>query len=275
MIVVFGANGMLGRYVVSYLKNRFDVIPVTRENIDLSSTENFKKIDNFLKKSEPEYIINCAGSIKPVVDSQSSDTTYIINSVFPQYLGHLSETTGTKTFHITTDCVFSGLDGPYSQDSVRDASDTYGISKKLGESPFNCNIRTSIVGEELTTKRSLVEWAKSNTGKQVSGYTNHLWNGVTCLELAKYLNYLIQKNQWDFGDYHFWSETVTKCQLLQLLSNVYGLDLLIKPVDAPFACDRTMHGERLAHDEYNPPTLAHQIEEMFNYKEQLCALGDF
>lgn len=269
MIVVFGANGMLGRYVVSYLKKRFDIIPITRNNVDISSTESFGKINDFIKKSEPEYIINCAGSIKPIVDNQEDDKTYIINSIFPQYLGHISETTNTKTFHITTDCVYSGLKGPYDEYSIRDANDTYGISKKLGESQYNCNIRTSIIGEEISTKRSLVEWAKSNAGEQINGYTNHLWNGVTCLELAKYLNYLIQKDKWEPGTYHFWSESATKCQLLQLLSNIYGLDLLIKPVDAATPCDRTMYGERLAHDEYIPPNLAHQIEEMFLYRKQL------
>ena len=96
-----------------------------------------------------------------------------------------------QVVHISTDCVFNGKKGNYNEEDDHDCLDVYGKTKSLGENPDLTIIRTSIIGEEITNKRSLVEWVKSNTSKEINGFIKHFWNGVTCLQLAKIIYKII------------------------------------------------------------------------------------
>jgi hypothetical protein len=91
-------------------------------------------------------------------------------------------------------CVFNGAEGGYVESSPHTAMDIYGRSKSLGESESATIIRTSIIGEELSNKLSLVEWVKSQAGKSVNGYLNHFWNGITCLQFAKICDYMLKND---------------------------------------------------------------------------------
>jgi dTDP-4-dehydrorhamnose reductase len=143
-IFVFGANGMLGHYIVDTL-NCYNVIPVTRRMFDATSDD----ISEFLKDiTENDIVINCIGAIP-----QKSPTTreYIqLNTLFPLKLEELMKEKRFIFIHITTDCVFDGKKGRYIETDAHTATDVYGITKSLGEPKDACVIRTSIIGEELT-----------------------------------------------------------------------------------------------------------------------------
>lgn len=267
-VAVLGANGMLGRYMSKVLSTEHDVQSVTRDNIDLTKFEEYPNFMKYLSENKIDCIVNCAGSIKPAVDKQNTHKTFMCNTVFPQYLGHISQYMDIPVVHITTDCVFSGKTGNYSEFHKSDVFDAYGLSKRLGESRYICNIRTSIIGEEVENKYSLIEWAKSNKGKEVNGYTNHTWNGLTCLELSKYILYLINNNAIMNGIEHIHSEVVTKYELLQLISDAFNLDLKITPVEAETACYRTMVSEHYSIVS-EPPPLSTQLFELAQYHEVL------
>lgn len=253
-VFIFGANGMLGSYLTKYLKNFYDVIPITRKNIDL--TQNFLLITSKYKFNSDDVIINAAGIIKQ--RNYSAEELIRVNSLFPHFLSTLE----CNVIHITTDCVFSGKDGSYNENSLHDCLDDYGKSKSLGECKDLTIIRTSIIGEEIYNKKSLVEWVKSNQGTIVNGYINHFWNGVTCLELSKHIVSLIDNSNYWKGVKHWFSpDTVSKYHLVSYINEIYELNNIVNPVMSEY-CDRSLSTL------YNSPittTIRDQILELKNF----------
>ena len=143
--------------------------------------------------------------------------------------------------HITTDCVFSGKKGNYIETDEHDITDVYGRTKSLGE-PNNCTIiRTSIIGEEKGQSRSLVEWIKSVKNEEVNGFVNHRWNGVTCLQLSKVIEEIINNNLWWSGVRHIHSPNwVNKGQLVNMVSDIYDLNVTVNLVDTDERVNRTL-----------------------------------
>lgn len=188
-VIVLGKNGMLGRYVYKYLGKKYDVIGTTRKQLDvldfkreLLCSPNFRNGD---------VVINCIGLIKQRNDITRAE--YIAaNSLFPNTVADYCASNGLKFIQISTDCVYDGIKGSYNEESEHNATDLYGISKSLGEPENATVIRTSIIGEEVKNKLSLLEWVKSNSGKDINGFTNHIWNGITCLQFAKVCDEIIE-----------------------------------------------------------------------------------
>jgi len=260
---VLGSNGMLGAYMSKYFSTKYQVENINRDKIDASSP--FAGHDygllNFLPIEKDDVVINCIGMIKPQVDKYGTEAALRVNSLFPRVLSNACKLRNAQLIHITTDCVFSGNKGPYHEESPHDANDVYGKTKSLGE-PENCMvIRTSIVGEEKTNKRSLVEWVKSNAGKKVNGYINHLWNGVTCLQLAKTIEDIMVRDVSWLGVRHvFTPQNMTKYYLLDQINQKYNLNMSVIPVTADVACDRTMNSVYEPRTEI--PSIEQQIKEM-------------
>lgn len=273
-IFVLGASGMLGRYVWKYLATKdYTVIPVNRDVIDASSMTEEKLraiLEVVLHVKSGDVIINCVGTIKPRVDSLGDLNAILVNSVFPRVLANVCETLGVNMIHPTTDCVYSGARGSYDETDVYDVSDVYGMSKALGE-PKNCTvIRTSIIGEEVGQTRSLVEWVKSMKDSEVFGFTNHFWNGVTCLQFAKICDGIITVDGFWKGIKHLHSNVLDKKQLVETISEVYGLNIKVNPKETPLRCDRSMstvNTENLK--AFNIPTLKEQIKEMKEFSNTL------
>jgi len=271
-VYVFGYTGMLGRYVFTYLKEKgFDVVGISRNEIDATeyTEEELRAVlfHNGFKKDD--VIINCMGTIKPQVDKLGTLPAIKVNSVFPHYLSNVCENDGYKMIHITTDCVFSGKDGLYKENSPHDCIDVYGKTKSLGE-PLNCTVvRTSIIGEEVGQSRSLIEWIKSMKDKSANGFTNHNWNGLTCLQVAKVFEDIIVNNKYWKGVRHVFSPNIlTKYELVKTVSDIYDLNIKVVPVEAVGKCDRSMS---TMYDDYkfDIPTIEEQIEELFNYSSKL------
>lgn len=269
-IHVLGANGMLGNYVYTYLKDRRDCVPYTRKDLDV--IEDMNSLAPVLKLDTGDYVINCIGTIKPQVETVGHMNTFIINGLWPHLLHKHCIRSKATMVHITTDCIFDGNKGQYTELDRPTQYDEYGLSKYFGELGDHCTIRTSIIGEEKNTSRSLVEWALSQAGKEVSGFKNHLWNGVTCLQVAKVINGLIEESDFWSGVRHLYThKSLSKLELLQSFNSVYSLGLIINAVDAPTACDRTLStffSQPPAM--WKVPHLHEQIREMkeFNIKER-------
>jgi GR25 family glycosyltransferase involved in LPS biosynthesis len=159
--------------------------------------------------------------------------------------------------------VFSGKDGFYNEDSFHDCIDDYGKSKSLGENPSLTIIRTSIIGEEVENKKSLLEWVRSNKNQNINGYLNHFWNGVTCLELSKQICNIIQTNSYWNGIRHYYSpDAVSKYELVSNINEIYKLGNNIIPTMEKY-CDRTLTSK------YDCPVktiIKDQIIELKEYK---------
>ncbi len=236
-VAVFGANGMLGRYVVSYLKDKGeDVTGITRKELDIYKEWKDRSLTlaiSFALYEDTDWVINCAGITNKRGDI-SLEEMFVVNSLFPILLDKICFRQIVKqptVIHASTDCVFSGANGEYSERSEPTANTSYGLSKFLGDQTLEtCIIRTSIIGEaqEGRNNNSLLEWAKKNKGKEVQGYTQHFWNGITCLEWAKVAYEILSGKTKIWGTRHISSNSiVSKAQLLEMISEVYNLDLKI------------------------------------------------
>jgi len=270
-IFVLGSNGMLGRYVSRYLSNNFNVIELNRDELDASKVTEEIIIDIFNKHNinNDDVVINCIGTIKPQIDKLGDLNGILVNSVFPRLLANSCEKLNVKLIHPTTDCVYSGLKGSYNENDKYDVSDIYGMSKAIGE-PNNCTvIRTSIIGEEVGQKRSLVEWVKGNNGNTVNGFTNHIWNGITCLQFAKICEEIINKNLYWIGIRHIHSNSVNKFELVNLINNTYDLNITVNPMTTDVMCDRSIATIYETINLFSIPPLDIQIEEMKDFYENL------
>jgi dTDP-4-dehydrorhamnose reductase len=269
-IYILGSKGMLGKYVYTYLSEKFNVSEINRDILD-ASQQTEKTIEDILIScgvNRGDVIINCIGTIKPRVDQLGDLNAILVNSVFPRLLSNICEKNEWNMIHPTTDCVYSGKKGKYNENDKYDVDDVYGMSKAIGE-PTNCTvIRTSIIGEEVNQHRSLVEWVKSQKNKKVNGFLNHFWNGITCLEWSKLIEKIINQNDFWKGTKHFISPTQTsKYDLVKMISNSYELGIEINPVDSELTVDRTL--STVFDVKYDIPELELQIKEMQLFSKKL------
>jgi len=263
-VVILGSNGMLGHAMSKYFKSRgyeIDLIDRSRFDALINSVGDLEK---YLTGSD--FVVNCIGIIKPRIASMKIEEVLVVNGAFPKNLAKLADKLKIPCFHITTDCVYSGIKGNYSEDDYFDINDTYGLSKNSGENADCMTLRTSIIGEEINNKYSLLEWAKSQAGKTVTGFSNHLWNGVTTLYLAEIIENIYLKDKYKKGIFHIFSPTaVTKYELLHLISDSYDLSLQIVESDAPTKVDRTMSSKFPLSKEFVKKQLSQQILEMHDF----------
>jgi dTDP-4-dehydrorhamnose reductase len=183
-----------------------------------------------------------------------------VNTLFPQKLAELARIYRYNLIHITTDCVYSGKDGNYDEKSLHDSETIYGITKSLGEPEnFSTTIRTSIIGEEITSKKSFLEWVLSNRGKECNGYVNHFWNGVTCLTVAKIIKKMIDEGKYWYGARHIFSPSiVSKYELCKIINETYNADVTILPVIAEEEKLMSLSGDC---EEFDIPPIRKQVEE--------------
>lgn len=268
-IIIFGSNGMLGNYVNSFLKNKnYNIVALTRNDYDLLNV-SVTSLDIFLKKLNLEVndiIINCAGIIPQSSNYRNLNKQmyYKINSVFPIILSSLCEKYELKMIHITTDCVFSGKIGNYDENSEHDETNDYGTSKSLGELCRATIIRTSIIGEEKNNKRSLLEWVKLNTNKEINGYVNHYWNGVTCLQLSQIIEKMIIEKDFWIGVKHIFSpRIISKYDLIKMINDIYNLNIKINKYSTE-KIDKSL--KSIYENKYEIPDLNEQIIELKKFK---------
>lgn len=267
-VLIIGSTGMLGYAVSSYFKtNDYEVVELSRSQFDIAN-DTMDKFESYL--DGVGVVINCAGVIKPTIAKNSIENVLKINSLFPRNLAKVCNKRNIKCFHITTDCVYTGKKGRYTEEDYFDADDLYGLSKNSGENKDCMVLRTSIIGEENGQSRSLLEWAKSQAGKEVNGFTNHLWNGVTTLYLAEIIETILLQDLYEKGLFHVHSpNTVDKYQLLQIFSRAYNLNLKINPVEAKDAVDRSLSSIFDLTKKVAVKTLEQQVNEMQGFFELL------
>ena len=242
-VFIFGSTGMLGTYVTKYFSLKdYETIPLSRKKADIHKITERMLMSSSIGKGD--VVINCAGLIKQRPGITEYDFIKV-NTVFPHMLAKICESKGAKLIHISTDCTFDGLRGGYNEEDLHNATDIYGRTKSLGEPASATIIRTSIIGEELNNFLSLLEWVKSNRGGSINGFTNHLWNGITCLKFAEICEYIIENNMfWSSTKHIFSPNVVSKYELVILISDIYNLDIKVSPVEATNMCDRSLTSVR-------------------------------
>lgn len=190
--LVFGCNGMAGHLVSVYLQEKgYEVIGFARSKSSLVKTILGDALDPKAVKSAIEIdsfdaIVNCIGLLNQFAENNKAQAVYL-NSFFPHYLAQLTKNTDTQIIHISTDCVFSGKRGQYTEDDLRDGTTFYDRSKALGEleDDKNLTLRQSIIGPDTKANGiGLLNWFMQQEGP-LNGFTGALWTGLTTLQLAK------------------------------------------------------------------------------------------
>lgn len=252
-IIIFGSNGMLGRYVYKYLSILYEVIPLTRNDYDIISLDK-KTLFNIIKKYNSSLIINCINCYNGTQENQ-----IIIHSLFPLMLDTISYELNIPYIHISTNAVFSGIKGQYNENSIPDSQTIYGLTKILGEKLSNATIiRTSIIGESISNKNCLIEWIKQQHNKNVNGFINHKWNGITCLSLVKYIESLIKRNYFPKDIIHLSSNTIyNKYEIISYINDIYNLSINIKPTIDKYSIDLTLNN--VTSNTYHFPNLYEQL----------------
>lgn len=266
-IFLFGSTGMLGNYVLKYLsEQKKHIICINRNELDISDItyENLSEVIIKYEPNEDDIIINCVGVIPQSKNNVDLRSYFTVNSIFPNMLSTFSYTYNLRFIHITTDCVFSGLKGNYTELDEHDETNEYGVSKSLGEKCIKSTIiRTSIIGEELKNKYSLLEWVKKHNNTELNGFINHKWNGVTCLELSKIINNMIDNNIYWTGVRHIYSpNSVTKYELVSMINNIYELNNTIKEFKTCKNIDKTLTTKYDTNELFNIKDLKSQIIEL-------------
>lgn len=264
-VLIIGIKGMAGHVIYNYLKNSetLEVFGVARNitetdkefSLDVSDT---KRLAEIIRLNSFDYVVNCIGVLNKDAEDHPSKAIWY-NSYFPHFLEETTRETSTKVIHISTDCVFNGKKGNYSETDVKDGLGFYAQSKALGEidNEKDLTIRTSIIGPELNKNGiGLFHWFMNQTG-DINGYTSAIWSGVTTLELAKAIENVIEKPL--VGLVHLTNgQPINKYDLLSIFKEIWNTDVNINAFEGKVVDKSLLKSTRF---DYNVPSYQQMLEE--------------
>ena len=206
--------------------------------------ENLDSLNSLMAATRPSLVINCVGLIKQLSASADPLVSLPINAIFPHRLSRLCEVANARLVHISTDCVFSGTKGNYTESDRSDAEDLYGRSKFLGELeyPHAVTLRTSIIGHELAGAHGLIEWFLAQSSG-VKGYSRAIFSGLPTVELARVIREHVLPSAQLHGVYHVAADPIAKLDLLTIVAKAYDRSIPITP-DPSLKIDRSLDGSR-------------------------------
>lgn len=246
-ILVLGASGMLGNAMLRVMSGQeaWSVFGTVRgadpalhaaaPSAVLIPGVHADQPDSLLAafaQARPDVVINCVGLVKQLTNAEDPLVAVPINTLLPHRLARMCEVAGARLVHVSTDCVFSGKQGNYTELDQADAQDVYGRSKLLGEVdyPHAVTLRTSIIGHELRSAHGLIDWFLSQQAR-VKGYTEAVFSGLPTCELARVVRDFVIPHASLRGAYHVAAEPISKHDLLQIVNREYGKNLQIEPDD--------------------------------------------
>jgi len=283
-IIVLGASGMIGHCIFEFLMNdkNLDVYGTVRNEKNLSyffdefsgkilalnDLNDEKIVTNFLVLHKPDIIINCIGITKHLTEGAMPISSIEINALLPHILSSVCTNIGSRFIHISSDCVFSGSKGNYSEGDIPDAQDLYGKTKALGEivdSSSCLTIRTSTIGRELGTRHGLLEWFLSQENF-CKGYGKAIFSGLPTIILAQIIHEVIIPKPELAGLYNIAADPIDKYSLLKLISEIYSKKIIIERDDR-FQINRSLDATKFEQATgYTPPNWPEMIKVMHDQK---------
>lgn len=267
-ILVLGCNGMAGHMISVYLKEKgYNITGFAREaspfiKTEIGDAKDAARLTNIIVNGKYDIVVNALGILNQFAENNHGDAVYI-NSYIPHFIANLTKNTDSRIIHLSTDCVFSGKKGNYTEKSLPDGETFYDRSKAMGEIIDNKNltIRCSIVGPDIKSKGiGLLNWFMQQSGPTVNGYTGAIWTGQTTLQLAKTIEAAISQNATGLVNMVN-GESITKYELL-LLFNKFLLKnkFRIIPITG-IQCNKTLIRTNFDFD-YHIPSYETMISEL-------------
>jgi len=278
-LLILGGSGMLGHQLWRGLHAQHDTwVTLRRPVADFAVHNLFDEakaiqfdditddtaLERALGQAKPEAVINCVGLIKQRDEASDEALTLRVNAEFPHRLAKRCGEAGARLIHFSTDCIFAGTKGNYTESDPSDAADLYGQSKHQGEvaDAHSVTLRTSVIGHELGTNLALLDWFLSQRGQAISGFTKAIYSGFTTLEMARIVDRILTQHPALSGVWHVASESISKFALLQLCREKLGWEGVIEPNDE-FVCDRSLNADRFNQATgYTPPSWEAMISEL-------------
>ncbi len=278
-LLILGGSGMLGHQLWRGLHAQHDTwVTLRRPVADFAVHNLFDEakaiqfdditddtaLERALGQAKPEAVINCVGLIKQRDEASDEALTLRVNAEFPHRLAKRCGEAGARLIHFSTDCIFAGTKGNYTESDPSDAADLYGQSKHQGEvaDAHSVTLRTSVIGHELGTNLALLDWFLSQRGQAISGFTKAIYSGFTTLEMARIVDRILTQHPTLSGVWHVASESISKFALLQLCREKLGWEGVIEPNDE-FVCDRSLNADRFNQATgYTPPSWEAMISEL-------------
>ena len=277
--LILGVGGMLGHKLYQVLGHRNEVFGTLRQ--PLSAYHRFGLfsagrvlghidvledacIEHALSEVRPDIVVNAVGVVKQHHEASDPERAITVNALLPHRLARACARHGCRLVHFSTDCVFSGRRGGYTESDEPDPVDLYGRTKLLGEVDVMhaLTIRTSIIGRELQTTHGLVEWFLNQKEPQVKGFAEAVYTGFTTLEIARIVDMLCQRHSKLHGVLQVASNPINKYELLLLLKEAFGLTAEVDR-DTAFHCDRSLKSERFCDfTGYQPPSWPEMVAQM-------------
>lgn len=280
-ILILGATGTLGhkllqtgnklRYTVFGTVRKFNPIleriGILKEQIfcgiDIEKEKGIENLDNVITNEKFNTVINCIGVI--LQKTKDPIKTIYCNSLFPHKIAKICSKNNAKLVHISTDCVFSGRKGMYTENDEPDATDLYGKSKELGEIYYggHLTIRTSFIGREISDKKvGLLEWFLSQSG-EINGFLKAIWSGFTTTSLSRIIYTLVKDFPDSNGLAHISNQPIDKYSLLLLCKKFFNRSIIINKYDK-FKCDKSLKMSGVLKDKINIQSYEEMIEELAN-----------
>jgi len=199
-------------------------------------------------------------------EAKNAVKTITVNALFPHLVASYCSKINSRVIHISTDCVFSGLKGNYSESDIPDATGLYGRTKLLGEISGYDNvitIRTSAIGHELKNHFSLIDWFMSQN-QAVRGFTNAVYTGFPTIELSRIIKTAIVPNAYLNGLYHVSSSPISKYELLKLVAEIYGKTIDIVPY-SDYVDNKSLLSDRFQEAVgYRAPSWSELVQAMYD-----------
>jgi len=274
-IVILGATGMAGHMIYQYLadSNEYELIDVCfrtklTDNSSIVDVRDERAIEDLLKEIRPDVVINCIGVLIKGCNV-SIENGIFLNAYLPHMLSRITHSISpsSRIIHISTDCVFSGKRGHYLDSDFADASDPYGVTKKLGElnNDRDLTLRTSIIGPELKKNgEGLFHWVFGQLkNKEVKGYRKSIWSGITTLELAKIIREILYTNL--TGIYQLSNNNpISKCELISMIVDEFQLPINIIQTDGP-SLDKSIINSRYSNYSHDIPGYGKMLKELHEF----------
>lgn len=279
-ILIVGGSGMLGHQLWRHFRARHETwVTLRRSPAEFAAAGlfqdgrvcagvdamDFSTLQEAIRRLRPDAVLNCVGIIKQLKEAKSPIPSLTLNALLPHRLAGACAEVGARLVLFSTDCVFSGKRGGYTETDASDAEDLYGRTKYLGEVadlPHVITLRSSIIGRELGTAFSLVDWFLSQRDRTIQGYRRAIYTGFTTLEMARIVERVLIASPGFSGLWQVASEPINKYELLLLLREKFGLPVEINAYDG-FSCDRSLDGSRFkAATGYVAPAWPEMIAEL-------------
>lgn len=271
-VLVLGAGGMAGHVIATHLSEKGHFVTTLsatnklNEETILMDVTDAAKLSSYLEANTFDVVVNCIGILIQQSESRK-DLSSFLNGYLPHFLEYFYKDSPTRVIHLSTDCVFSGKNAPYQEDSPYDGETFYDRSKALGEiiNSKDLTFRMSIIGPDLQEKGvGLFNWFYAQSG-DINGYQKAIWNGITTIELAKGIDAAIEQNL--TGLYHLVPNgNIPKYDLLKLFVEVFNRDDITVHPQSSTTLDKTLMNTRKDFD-YTVPDYPTMLEDMKTWIE--------